>query len=866
MIDYKSIFIAQSPVAMAMLDVNLRCIVVSKKWLADYQVDKEIIGSCLYDVFPSLKNICERIHDDCVRAGVNVSENVRFELKDGSVVWLFWDINPWYNDDGTVGGVMIQTRNITKQKEHDFNKKRIDKILKKTSEVARIGVWELDLKSNEVFWDKMIREIHDVPDGYYPIFEEAVNFFKAGYSRRLIANAMQNVMVDGESFDIDLQLVTYNDKEIWVRVIGQAEFENEVCVNVFGVCQDINVKKLTEIALSKANDEITTIMNSGSIAIISSNEDGVIKHFNNGAEAMLGYSAFEMIGKQKAEIFHVKEELSDFKADIKQLKDSSSDDALCDISREWLYKRKDGSVFPVESTLTIIKNKEGVGIGYLEKSIDVSQRKKAETEILRKNELLSFAELVTMTGNWQWDVETNLVIGSTNLYRIFGLDQSREITIETCLNLAHKDDELRVRAHLKNAVKNRFYGDILHRIQLDDGTIKTLQFSGKAIENKKGEVVEVIGACQDVTEQRMAEIKFRSLLESAPDAMVITNENGIIQLVNKQAELLFGIKSAELISECISVVIPKRYVDIGKLHFENFFTKPRSRKMKKNLVLHGTHKDKTKIPIQVSLSPLQTAEGVLFSVAIRDVTRQKLAERRIIQAKEELELLATQLRKQNTQLADFAHITSHNLRAPVSNLNALLNIYNITESEDDKFEVFDKFKIVIDHLTSTLDILVDAIKVTNENDHVIEEVLFEDVLTKTKEMLMGQILKTVAVIEADFSAISTISYCKVYLESIFLNLVSNSLKYKSDERAPKVLITSEKEGGKIKIKIKDNGMGIDLERHGHKLFGLNKVFHRHPDAKGVGLFITKIQVEAMGGKISASSTVGVGTVFNIDFN
>ena len=745
MIDYKSIFIEQSPVAMAMLDVNLCCIVVSKKWLADYQVDKEIIGSCLYDVFPSLKNICERIRDDCIRARINVSENVRFELKDGSVVWLFWDINPWYNDDGTVGGVMIQTRDITKQKEHDFDKKRIDKILKKTSEVARIGVWELNLKSNEVFWDKMIREIHDVPDGYYPIFEEAVNFFKAGYSRQLIANAMQNVMVDGESFDIDLQLVTYNDKEIWVRVIGQAEFENEVCVNVFGVCQDINIKKLTDIALSKANDEITTIMNSGSIAIISSNEDGVIKHFNNGAEAMLGYSASEMIGKQKAEIFHVKEELFDFKADIKRLKDSSSDEALCDISREWLYKRKDGSVFPVESTLTIIKNKEGIGIGYLEKSTDISERKKSETEILRKNELLSFAESLTMTGNWQWDVKTNIIIGSVNLYRIFGLNETEVVTKELCLSLAHKDDEARVRAHLDESLKKKCYNDILHRIQLDDGTVKTLQFSGKVIENEVGEVVEVIGACQDIT-------------------------------------------------------------------------------------------------------------------------RQKLVERRIIQAKEELELLATQLRKQNTQLADFAHITSHNLRAPVSNLNALLNIYNITESEDDKFEVFDKFKIVIDHLTSTLDILVDAIKVTNENDHVIEEVLFEDVLTKTKEMLMGQILKTGAVIEADFSAISTISYCKVYLESIFLNLVSNSLKYKSDERPPKVVITSEKEGDKIKIKIKDNGMGIDLDRHGHKLFGLNKVFHRHPEAKGVGLFITKIQVEAMGGKISASSTVGVGTVFNIDFN
>jgi len=111
-----------------------------------------------------------------------------------------------------------------------------------------------------------------------------------------------------------------------------------------------------------------------------------------------------------------------------------------------------------------------------------------------------------------------------------------------------------------------------------------------------------------------------------------------------------------------------------------------------------------------------------------------------------------------------------------------------------------------------------------------------------------------------------IEYHKTYLESIFLNLVTNAIKYRSPDRNPEIHIETEIVNDKIKLTIRDNGLGIDLVRHGHKLFGLNKTFHRHPDAKGVGLYLTKIQIETMGGSIYATSEVNKGTVFTIIFN
>ena len=127
-------------------------------------------------------------------------------------------------------------------------------------------------------------------------------------------------------------------------------------------------------------------------------------------------------------------------------------------------------------------------------------------------------------------------------------------------------------------------------------------------------------------------------------------------------------------------------------------------------------------------------------------------------------------------------------------------------------------------------------------------------------------MKTNTIITSDFSKIPTIQYHKTYLESIFLNLITNAIKYRSPERDPVIHLKTDIINDRIRLSFTDNGLGIDLGKHGHKLFGLNKTFHRHPDAKGVGLYLTKIQVETMGGHIYAESEVGKGTVFTIIFN
>tara|TARA_R110002049_G_scaffold212459_1_gene383497 strand:- start:21190 stop:23823 length:2634 start_codon:yes stop_codon:yes gene_type:complete len=865
--EYRKIFIEQAPTAIAMLDNNMCYIAVSQSWIRDYGLEgKEIIGLSHYDVFPEISDDWKAIHQKCLKGATDSCEEAPFRRADGSIQWIHWDVSPWHNTEGVIGGLIMHTGDITHHKKKEREKERIEEILEETNKIARIGTWELDLATNEVYWNTITSEIYEVPEGYKPNFEEALNFFKNDQSRKKAKNAVKDAISHRSYFDIELELTTAKGNTRWIRVVGKSEFVNNKPSHLFGIIQDLSKLKLSEQALNRAHAELKAIFNSEFISIISTNADGIINNFNRGAESLLGYSASEIVGLKKPSIYLIEEDTLRFRNDLAKRygKDPSTFNHYVDLpekdfsdTREWIYRRKDGSTFPALSTLSAIRNNNGRIAGFVAVATDISEIKKAQTELLKKNQLLNFAEQITAMGHWQWDTVADKVKWSQNLYKLVELEEETvDLKFDTYFGFVHPEDKEIVSQHFEKSANDKRFDSFMHRIITTGGTTKTIQLLGKVITDRAGNVIEMIGTAQDVTEIKKAEKKFRGLLESAPDAMVIANEKGKIEHINRQTEELFGYTTEELYKKSVEVLIPNRV-----------FSFPKTRITTEGEELYGVHKDGRQIPVQISFNPLYPEDGPIVVAAIKDVTTQKLAEQKLIEAKESLEVIAQKLSNQNRQLADFTHITSHNLRAPVSNLISLLEIYNYTENEEERKDLFGKFETVIQHLTLTLDTLVDALKTKiNDSDEDLEYIALDNILNNTKEILSGKILKSGAVIRSDFSKVPNIRYNKIYMESIFLNLVGNSIKYKSEARSPEISITSEIKDGEIILKFEDNGLGIDMEKHGHKLFGLNKVFHRHPEAKGVGLFLTKTQIEAMGGVISASSEVNVGTTFTINFN
>ena len=251
-----------------------------------------------------------------------------------------------------------------------------------------------------------------------------------------------------------------------------------------------------------------------------------------------------------------------------------------------------------------------------------------------------------------------------------------------------------------------------------------------------------------------------------------------------------------------------------------------------------------------------------------DIKREQ-AELKLVSTNKNLERIVAErtkyLTKQNNQLEDFAHIVSHNLRGPISNLKSLLSFYNQEESNQEQNILIEKFKITVTNLESTFNELLEVVSIRHESKKEKEELAFEKVIKKLMQTYQGQIMETKAKVTYNFSAAKLIKYSSVYLESIMQNLLSNAIKYRSPERDPIIHFETRKVGDAIWLTVSDNGLGINMKRNRKRLFGLHKTFHKHPEAKGVGLFITKAQVEAMGGEISAESQENIGTTFTIKF-
>jgi signal transduction histidine kinase len=222
--------------------------------------------------------------------------------------------------------------------------------------------------------------------------------------------------------------------------------------------------------------------------------------------------------------------------------------------------------------------------------------------------------------------------------------------------------------------------------------------------------------------------------------------------------------------------------------------------------------------------------------------------------------------KANNSLERFTHIISHNLRAPVTNLISLTELQRDNSlTNESKAEISDKIHECVIQLDSTLNDLVEVIASKSESTKS-ETLNFEKEFDQVLKSIENQVKQSGIQLETDFTASPQIHFPKHFLNSIMLNLLTNSIKYKSNDRKLMVQIKTENKMGQTILHFSDNGIGIDLKKFGDKLFGLYQRFHSEIEGKGMGLYIIKSQVEAMGGRIELDSIPNQGTSFRIYFN
>lgn len=237
-----------------------------------------------------------------------------------------------------------------------------------------------------------------------------------------------------------------------------------------------------------------------------------------------------------------------------------------------------------------------------------------------------------------------------------------------------------------------------------------------------------------------------------------------------------------------------------------------------------------------------------------------------IEKEQELQRTLELLSEQNKKLLNFAHIVSHNLRSHAGNFRMLLDIYEQDEDISVREESLRYLRTNSDALSETIDNLKELVDIHSNLKPHKEHLNLSAYLHRMLQLLSEEFIKHKVECKIEIDDQATVYFNPAYLESILLNFSTNAVKYSRPDTTPLIHYRFYQEEGKKVLSIADNGLGINLEKHGASLFGMYKTFHRHPNSRGLGLFMSKNQIEAMGGSVTVDSKENLGTIFKIYFN
>ncbi|RKS55103.1 hypothetical protein BC962_0059 [Gillisia mitskevichiae] len=373
-----------------------------------------------------------------------------------------------------------------------------------------------------------------------------------------------------------------------------------------------------------------------------------------------------------------------------------------------------------------------------------------------------------------------------------------------------------------------------------------------------------IAIIEDITERVLAEDelmrkekRYRALVENGAEVVTIFSKEGWTLYSSPSGEKLSGYSEAEFKAINLSTLIHPEDSKIFQKQLQFAIQNPKQPVLGDPVRLINKAGEWRWAEYTITnLLEDPNINGIVGN--FRDISEKK-------QAEIHLNSTYQTVMEQNRRLLNFSYIVSHNLRSHSSNIQAILSLYNTSDVEEEKLNYIELLSKVGNALNHTLDDLNEVVSINTNLDLNIEPLQINAFIDKTIDLLQMQIIKKGAIIKRDIPDDMIVKFNAAYLESVFLNFLTNALRYREPVRKLEVSITGYKENGSWVLEIADNGIGIDLKRHRDKVFGLYKTFTQIPNSRGVGLFITRNQIEAMGGSVGVESEVGVGTVFKINF-
>jgi len=503
---------------------------------------------------------------------------------------------------------------------------------------------------------------------------------------------------------------------------------------------------------------------------------------------------------------------------------------------------------------------------------DITQRKASEEEIRR----LSLVAEKTSNSVIITDVHKRIIWANEALLRISGY-QLDEIVGHTPRIFQFEKTNRDTIDYINSEIneKRPVTAEVLNRGK--NGNEYWLEVNIVPLHDREDVLYGFIAVETDITERKETERKLEeavSRLQAILDAsrqvsIIVTDMQGVITMFNSGAERQLNYTSDE--------VVGRYNLDLF-LHHEDMERKNLELSTEFELELDGfqafayeasigkptakewiyKRKDGSLIPVLTSVNPIVNNGEIFGYLSVgADISQLKNVER-------EIKSLLDITSRQNERLLNFAHIVSHNLRSHSSGLIGITKLIQYEYPEVSEGELMALLENGINKLEQTVKDLAEIVKVNFTEESITQSFMY-DVVEKNIELLGMDIKKNGIQVINNLNTDLIVKGVTSYLDSIVLNMMTNAIKYRDPVKESYLKIYHDTDDSLVNLYFEDNGLGIDLKKHGDKLFGMYKTFHTHDDSRGVGLFITKNQVESMNGMISVISTVNVGTTFKLSF-